>query len=69
FTGSIHVTNDGEDAADVRVEVTAVGGQQRLGTLTGLSLVESGATTTIGLTSLDEFARATTFEVELSTAP
>lgn len=69
FTGSIRVTNDGEDAADVRVEVTAVGGQQRLGTLTGLSLVESGAATTIGLTSLDEFARATTFEVELSTAP
>lgn len=66
FTGSIKVTNNTDDRADVFVEVTAYDGQQTLGALMGSTKIKPGATTTVDLEGFDEFAKATDYDVEIT---
>lgn len=66
FEGSLTVTNSTDEAAEVLVEVTAYDGEQTLGALNGSTRVKPGATTKVDLTSLDDFAKASDFEVEVS---
>jgi hypothetical protein len=66
FAGSLTVTNSTDEATEVFVQVTAYDGEQTLGTLDGSARVKPGATTKVPLTSLEEFEKATDYEVEIS---
>lgn len=66
FEGTIRVTNRTDSPAEVFVDVTAYDGEQTLGELNGSARVKPGATTEIPLTSLEDFAEATDYEVEVS---
>lgn len=66
FEGSIVVENTTSERSKVFVTVAAFRGQQNLGELNGSATMKPHSSSKIELTSLDDFARATDYQVEIS---
>lgn len=66
FEGSIVVENTTSERSKVIVTVDAFRRQQNLGELNGNATLKPHSSSKIELTSLDDFARATDYQVEIS---
>lgn len=66
FEGSIVIRNNTAQSAEVIVTVDAYDGNENLGELNGSATLKPNSSSRIKLTSLDDFAQATDYKVEVS---